>query len=168
VTKPLIIGQAPSRTSDPCAPLSGCSGRRLALLCGVPLPTFLSGFERLNLLPIYPGRTGKGDLFPIELARERAAAMIAAGTIQRPRTVLLGAKVAEVFGLKRMEALRWYERDGVGLALCPHPSSISLFWNDPENVERARKFWRELADYASSSALRNTVAEPKGGRSPDL
>jgi hypothetical protein len=145
VTRPLIIGQAPSRTSDPCAPLSGSSGRRLALLCGVPLPAFLNAFERMNLLSKYPGREAKGDRFPIRSARIRAAEIVASGTMLRPRVVLLGAQVAFVFGLKKIEPLRWYAQDDVGLAMCPHPSSVSLWWNDPRNMEQATLFWRALA-----------------------
>lgn len=144
MTKPLIIGQAPSRTSDPCAPLSGSSGRRLALLCGVPLPAFLDAFERVNLLSRYPGRDGKGDRFPVRAARVRAGEIVASGTMLRPRVVLLGAQVAFVFGLKKIEPLRWYLQDDIGIAMCPHPSSASLWWNHPENVEAARAFWRAL------------------------
>lgn len=143
--KPLIIGQAPSRKSDPSKPLSGRSGRRLADLAGVPLEKFVETFDRMNLIEEYPGSSGKGDAFFAVQAQRRAIEIVRTGEILRPHVVLLGVNVALAFGLSGMKPLVWTERDGVAIAMCPHPSGVSLWWNDPEHVEEARAFWRKLA-----------------------
>jgi uracil-DNA glycosylase len=60
--RPIIVGQAPGPNTDPLEPLSGRSGARLAELCGITHPEFLARFDRRNLLPKFPGRSGgKGD-----------------------------------------------------------------------------------------------------------
>jgi len=66
----LIVGQAPSRDSDPAEPFSGASGARLAALCGLTHAEFLSAFARVNLLSAFPGKASKGDLFPLAEACE--------------------------------------------------------------------------------------------------
>lgn len=146
--RPLVIGQAPGPRSDPRQPLSGASGRRLALLCGLELAAFLAAFERINLLPAHPGKAGKGDDFPLETARHRADSMreiVAA----RDRVVLLGWNVARAFRVAgQVEGFfEWtrFSRDCGEVAVCPHPSGISHWWNVPDNVAQASVFWRHLA-----------------------
>jgi len=141
--KPLVIGQAPSSTSDPAWPLSGRSGRRLAALCGVDHGVFLDAFDRVNLIPVFPGKAGKGDAFPIEEAR-RSAAIVKA---MSPRTVIiLGDNVRRAFDvLDDAPMFRWFRLGPHCAAVAPHPSGVSRWWNDPMNAERARLFWRGLA-----------------------
>lgn len=142
--KPLVVGQAPSRLSDPREPLSGRSGARLAALCGLDFPAFLTRFDRVNLIDAYPEKLGKGDAF--DRVAARFAACNLTGRLGKRRTVLLGRAVARAFHFTA-EPLAWIDEigDGALVALCPHPSSVSLWWNDPANVESARKFWRALA-----------------------
>lgn len=103
-SRPLLIGQSPGPRSDPSEPLSGASGRRLAALCGLGLDEFLALFERANVIPDFPGKLGKGDAFPLALARPLARDLMprCAG---RP-VVLLGNHVAAAFGW-RADWLRW-------------------------------------------------------------
>lgn len=139
----IIIGQAPGPTSDPAEPLSGASGRRLAALCGLPLAAFLAAFDRRNVLPAHPGRSGKGDAFPLAAARPVARRML--GDLAGARVVALGKPVASVLGLRGV-LFRWQaSRTGFRYALAPHPSGVSHWWNDPVNVRRARRFWRSVA-----------------------
>ena len=94
----MIIGQAPGRQGTG-EPLSGKAGRRLAALCGLDLDAYLARFQRVNLLPVFPGKAGKGDRFPLPPAREAARALLP--TLEGRRVVLLGGRVAAAFGLHR-------------------------------------------------------------------
>lgn len=138
----LIVGQAPSRLSDPREPLSGRSGRRLASLLALDLPEFLAAYDRVNLLARFPGKLSKGDAFPIDRARRRAAAILAA--TEPRRLVLLGRGVSAAFGLRDASLLAWRPLAGHLAAVCPHPSGVCLWWNDPRNVGQARAFWLAL------------------------
>lgn len=146
MTRPLIIGQAPGARSDPAQPLAGRCGARLADLAGLDLPTFLATFERINLIDRFPGKTGKGDTFPRAEAGKTATRLIIRGAFLRRRVVFLGENVTATFGFKHavFEPLRFYQSADSALAFCPHPSSINRWWNDPQHVEAARRFWTTL------------------------
>lgn len=150
VKRPLIVGEAPSmRTSRPFA---GRSGERLADLAGVPLEQLRSRFRLVNLLAYWPGpsASGKGSAFPLAEARSRAGE-----TPLPPGSLLCGRRVAQAFGLGRAPFLEWVEGDARGgrtngagrptarVAVIPHPSGVCRWWNDPENVDAARRFLRE-------------------------
>ena len=143
--RPLIVAQAPSSRSDPSEPLAGASGRRLAALCGLELDDFLARFERVNLLPRYPGRAAKGDRW--DHVRARLVACSMTPRLRRRRTVLLGWNVAHAFHMLDREWFEWADEigDGALVAVAPHPSGISHFWNDHRNVRRACWFWHLLA-----------------------
>lgn len=138
---PILVGEAPSSTSDPSRPFSGRSGARLAALLGRELD---SVFELVNLLPAYPGRAGKGSGFDRELARARAAEI--AATRGDRLLILVGHRVAAAFGL---DGDYLVERDGA--IVFPHPSGINRFWNDPANVTRARRVLRSAAARTKSA-----------------
>ncbi len=58
------------------------------------------------------------------------------------RFVLFGRKVARAFGLgPEAPWMTWDE----GIAVVPHPSGRSYWYNDPENRARARTFLRRVA-----------------------
>jgi len=61
--------------------------------------------------------------------------------------VLLGGKVAAAFYMHRRPLFRWLDEfgDGALVAVAPHPSGVSRWWNDPANLRRARRFWHKLA-----------------------
>lgn len=146
----LIVGQAPSRTSDAREPLSGRSGKRLASLCGLSIEEFVDRFERVNVVE-HPCPDG----WPVEEARERGAEILLRYFKGGRRIVLLGPLVIGAImapspgrdDLLRFR-LRWFGgqvRFGFEVAHHPHPSGRNRFWNDPARVEAARRFWRELA-----------------------
>jgi uracil-DNA glycosylase len=148
----LIVGQAPSASSDPSEPLSGRSGRRLASLCGMTLEEFLRAFDRVNLLPEFPGKASKGDRFPMAAGRSAAKAILAAS--QPRRCVLLGTGVWKSFGLPPSPApFLWLPAGPRLFSLCPHPSGVNRWWNDPLNEGQARSFWLRL--HRSATALRD-------------
>lgn len=142
--RPLIVGQAPSQTSDPAEPLSGRSGVRLAEFAGLTLPEFLARFERRNLVDEWPGKAGKGDRPPGTEDSARAAEALS--PLLRGRlTVLLGDHVARAFRFDPGTRLIWHWRRGGWLAVSPHPSGVSRWLNDPVNADYYRSFWTRLA-----------------------
>lgn len=150
----VIIGQAPSRTSDPARPLSGDAIRgRLTGMLGVSARAYAEAIEKRNLLPTYPGKAGKGDAFDIKRAR-RAAAKVAP-RLAGASVIFLGRKVAAAFGFADLEPLRWRDVSGWRAALLPHPSGVCQWYNDAANRRKARRFMR--------AAWRSTCDEWSGG-----
>jgi uracil-DNA glycosylase len=140
--------------THPALPLSGRCGDRLAELAGLEPADFRDLFELTNLLDRFPGKAGKGDDFPIEEARIAALRMLVPGRLGGRPCVLLGMNVERAFGLSAdLPVLVWRPRLAFRIATCPHPSGINLFWNDPSNVRRARRFWRRLAIDALASEV---------------
>lgn len=147
----LLIGQAPSARGDPDRVLIGPgSGERIRNLAGLTLREYARRFERRNLLRSFPGKQGKGDAFPMAAARAAADRML---PDLRDRLVLLaGRKVAEAFGLQKLEWMEWRvvnvsieePEETCEVSVIPHPSGVSTWWNYPENRERARVFLRQL------------------------
>lgn len=136
----VLVGQAPSRTSSAIA-FGGDSGARLARLLGMSLSDLLRVVDTTNLLPGWPGRSssGKGDAFPMAAAR-RAAAELAAREDPSRAFLLAGMSVARAFGVARLGFLRWGLLGGRRVAVIPHPSGVSRWWNDGANRARARAF----------------------------
>lgn len=126
----VLVGQAPSRGSDPKRPLSGRSGEFLSLLAGFPVRR---RFELRNLLDVFPGKKGKGDAFP--LWKARLAAWELTKKLKGRRVVLLGQNVARAFGMARRGLFHWEPGPWPirETAVFPHPSGINLFWNSPVN-----------------------------------
>lgn len=140
----MIVGQAPSRLSDPAEPLSGRSGERLSDLCGLQMPEFLARFERRNLISMWPGKAGKGDAIGSAADRRDMAEILLSEAAGR-RMVLLGAAVGKAFDFKPDALLTFVKHRGAVIAVCPHPSGISRWWNASANVALARAFWLRLA-----------------------
>jgi hypothetical protein len=158
--RPLLIGQAPSRCSDPTEPLSGATGRRLAELCGLTLQEYLFVFERRNLLPEWPGKAaGKGDRF-VGLVEGRRLAEACRPVCQGRRVVVLGFSTAKMFGMVG-PALSFSRHWGGEFAHCPHPSGVNHWWNEDVNLERAGRFWRRLAKEATDEA--ENLRRDRGG-----
>lgn len=142
--KPLLIGEAPSRKSDPKKPFQGASGRRLARMAGLDseedLPT---RFRMTNVLGRWPG-TGnageKGSRFPIARAKRAARRIELLGVV-----ILAGRRVAKAFGMAEAPYFRWYATDRHGpcrIAVIPHPSGCNQFYNVPANREKVAAFLR--------------------------
>lgn len=138
----VIVGQAPSRTSDPAEPLSGRSGQRLAELCGITMPDFLERFERINLLVGWQGKNGKGDRFEPGAAPERVAQALL--YLRARNVIILGAINSTSLGVI-WPKLSFRPFNAGNFAWCPHPSGINVWWNDRVNVAMARRFWTEAA-----------------------
>lgn len=145
--KPLLIGQAPSRSGTDPRPLAGPAAERFADLLRIESEEFLARVDTVNLLDRWPGRRagGKGDRFPMGEARVRADAIRLAAKTRV--AVFVGADVATAFGAWELNdtplvwaPVPWFER----AAYLPHPSGVNLWYNDATNRERARRFLRAL------------------------
>lgn len=150
--KPLIIGQAPARGNDGMPAFHGDSGARLARLAGVGTKgeDLLYHFDTMNLLPTYPGRKNKGDVFDMKAAKLAAGIVIHDLSHQPPRKILLmGRKVRRAMGLNGQwmylgpGQFHW----GHWVYIFPHPSGINRWWNDPVNYAAAEKFMRDLVQH---------------------
>ncbi len=113
----------------------------------------MQAFERVNLLPDFPGKHKRDDKFPMTQARFAA-------TVLRPMlggrmVVLIGRNVAQAFGIE-LPFHEWadvhvrrrcpVQRNGytAKLAIVPHPSGRNHWYNEPKNVEHAKTFWAEV------------------------
>jgi len=147
----IFIGQAPSSSTRGSKTAFGDSqsGRRLAQLMGLTLEEMHERFEFANLVLRYPGpgdsNHPRGDHFPMATARRKAARM--QGRLAGRTVVLVGKNVRDAFRL-----LGEYFETGVAFLprngaftyfVIPHPSGISRWWNQPANVERARRFFED-------------------------
>jgi len=156
--RPLLIGQAPGPNTDPECPLfpvpARATGGRLQELTGLTRGDYLRTFDRMNLLPYFPGSDAQGDRFPVPDAKFAARAI---RPLLNGRTVVLvGRNVATAFGFKfefHEWCEHWYARRRCSvqkdngtcrMAVTPHPSGRSRWYNDPDNVEQAERFWRDL------------------------
>ncbi len=135
----VLLGEAPSRSSDPLRPFSGRSGARLAALAGFPLA---DRFELRNLLDAWPGAGGKGSRWDARSAHVRAAETPLDGR----RVIFVGRRVATAYGHGNDPWMTWHD-DGRGFvcAVIPHPSGIVRFWNDPASAAAVGAFLRASA-----------------------
>lgn len=148
----LLIGQAPTRTGNPASPLTGAAGRRLSLYGGVNYPhEFMTLFDRANVLSEYPGASGEnGDDAPRKDMREAAAEM--ASHLARYRcVVLLGRATGDAFGMGGVDWMTWEERHGTLMAVYPHPSGVSHWWNSLVHMHRAQAWMRALVEFLRAS-----------------
>lgn len=134
----IMIGEAPGLiTAYDEGPLEGKIGRRLAEYAGLTLEEYRDRTERHNLFdsPI--------EKWPREEAALNAG-LIWSSLIGR-RTILLGRRVADAFGLTNMKELRSVTLDdrGTEVAIVPHPSGRNIWWNEAGNRAEARRFLRE-------------------------
>jgi hypothetical protein len=166
VSNCLLVGEAPSRTSDPRKPLVLAS---LAGLARLQFPQeWCATFDRVNLLQEWPGADS-----PFPLVKASKVASDLRPKIQKYRwVVLLGKRVARAFHpelagrswfqwgpipVDDVEALQRLNMVRVGVdpetlslgpscVMVPHPSRCSRWWNDAKNCRKAKKFWTELAE----------------------
>jgi hypothetical protein len=152
--QPAIIGEAPARNADPSRPLAGRAGRVICLLagweCDDPHEELSRRFFLVNLLDEWPGRAGKGTVWPAALARRRAEALREALS-GRLAALLLGWRVAGAFGIRDGSYGLWRPEDELvpaRHAVLPHPSGINRALNDQDVRIAAGTILREVGDVA--------------------
>lgn len=162
--RPLVVCQAPASDSPSGAPpLMGRCGARIARLAGLLPPAgvpreaaaaiaLVVAFERVNMIESFQGRRGATDVFSPTRA---AAAGVAAGFSKGRTVVLLGRAVARAFAVD----LPYYvfgafdvapggilvRGTSFRVAISPHPSGRSRYWNERARREEAAAFWRSVA-----------------------
>lgn len=156
--RPVLIGQAPGPNTPPKEPLypfpESSAGARLRRFAGLSLHEYLFSFDRKNLLNFFPGPAGRGDAFPLKLAK-RSAETLREDLLGR-HVVLVGRKVGDSFGIDA-PYFEWTD-DPTGAfeaVVVPHTSGRCKEYDKyPENQERLR---RVLTEAMTLSSLRITT-----------
>lgn len=140
-SKPLFVGEAPSRSTERFGghALTGETGRRLAEWSGLSAAAFRAAADCRNVYPTLPSRWV--HVRAAELAR---VLWNAPETQRAPLVVLLGSRVARAFGFVHAVHFEVYQTGGPAVAVMPHPSGLNRFWNDPANVALAEAFLRRV------------------------
>jgi hypothetical protein len=132
--RPLLVGEDNPHSDDPEKALHvefpGAAGSRLAAILGMSPDEYLSAFDRVNLLPHAP----EWDRW---LARDRAVEILEGLGDSPPLIVLLGARVADAFGVE-FEPFTVVRGALATYAVLPHPSGRCHIWNDPLTKQQAR------------------------------
>lgn len=154
-TLALLVGQAPGPNTDPDLPLfpvpSTSAGGRLVKVMGIARADYFKCFDRVNLLPYFPGRTRvRDDSFP--MAPAKLAARVMRPLLANRTVILVGRNVADAFELdipfhewrdvpmRRREPLK--RQTGLSqLAVIPHPSGRNHWYNHEANRLESRAFW---------------------------
>lgn len=153
--KPLILGEAPSRTGDKywMVPMSGQISMRMAQWAGIdPLEegskygrwywSFREHFDVQNLIERWPG----GDGFPMDVARREADALLP--ELDGRVVVMLGSRLRRVFGLPAVHD--WTANtDGGAMSWIYHPSGLTRQYNDPAHREAAGLTLRRAMELAA-------------------
>jgi hypothetical protein len=154
-----IVGEAPSKSSDPKRPFADCwSGRWLAKMAGFETFEDLSKNANFrNVLRRWPGygyAGEKGSAFPMDLAVRYAKSLDLDGTL-----LLAGRRVAKAVDLAfwgrekkrvrldRMDYFEWTRTERhclpCRIAVIPHPSGCNRWWNYESNRLLAQEFLRK-------------------------
>lgn len=165
MNRPLLIGQAPGPRTDPELPLfpvpKTSAGGRLQELTGLRRVEYMKRFERVNLLPYFPGKHKRDDKFPMSPAKLTAAVLkpLLAGRV----VIMVGRNVSNAFGFEA----DWHEwvdwpvvKVAVGdtphsarVAVIPHPSGRNHWYNREQHREQARSFWAEFLGQETKKLL---------------
>lgn len=167
-TRGLLVGQAGSRagSGDPAHALlpfpRNCAGERLFRMSDWDLVDYLTRWDRFNTIDKFPGgaASGKGDAFPIKLARECAQRQFAERRMWSKVVLFVGKANASCYGWdaeKLPEPLVLHPQRGGGhWAWFPHTSGIVQFWNDEDNRAQLRQLFGEVKQIIFAEEQKNT------------
>lgn len=131
--KPLLIGQAPGKKTDPERPLNSDtdSGYRLRRYARLSRCEYDELFDKINLINEFPGKDPacKGDIFPLSEATEMANRI--RPTLAGRRVVFVGRHVARAFGHFKTKFFVPFQEHGYWCTIVPHPSGTNIMLNDP-------------------------------------
>jgi len=163
----LLVGQAapvpqPGARHIPLFPFPrNCAGERLHRMSGWDLPSYFTWWDTVNTIAWFPGRasSGKGDAFPVALAREQAALRLEEYRMASRPCLFVGKGNASAYpwtsGLPG--PVEWQAQPSGGLwAWFPHTSGIVPFWNSPENRDRLQQLFSEARQLFSLPGQRPT------------
>lgn len=149
--KVLVVGEAPSRWMQERGITDALpiAGKELAAMAGITWPgRWFELFEPVNVLGSWPGKQGKGDAFPLDLAIPAMRELVEEFHLYT-RVVLLGRRVEMAYNgavgrrLSHQEPL--FHGFDARIAVAPHPSHVNRWWNSIENRAAASRFWMDVA-----------------------
>lgn len=136
----VIVGEVAGRTSDEPLDPASQSGGRLADLAGLDHEEFLDRFDRINIIPsIFEEQL---DPAFMRLRWKQSSGCNLRSILHGRRVILLGAAVAGAMGVADQPHFRWFRTSWGVASVIPHPSGKNRWWNEPDNVSRARHFMR--------------------------
>lgn len=159
--KPLLIGQAPGPNTNPDLPLfpvpKTSAGGRLQQMTRLTRGEYLARFDRINLLPYFPGKQKRDDKFPMTPAK--LAARVLKPLLAGRTVILVGRNVADAFEFPSEfhDWVDWPVRrpcivtrcPGLAhVAVIPHPSGRNHWYNKLENQEQSANFWEDFLNPA--------------------
>ena len=161
VPRILLVGQAPGlRATNENKPFAGLAGDKLRAwfeMGGIPREDFWRKIHFSAVTKCYPGRLpgARGDRVPTPREQELCRPWLDAQLdIIQPQVVLLVGLLAIQTFLGRVGSLTavvgtGVVKDGVRYLPLPHPSGVSRWLNEPDNVkavERALAILREWVE----------------------
>lgn len=142
----VVVGEAPSRTSDPMTPLlGGRSGLFLARLAGLEPYRFGFLFKCVNLLPTWPGPR-------VKVRQMRDAGACLGTALWGRRAIVLGKRVARALGVHDVAPYAWADTGSTDVLVLPHPSGLSRAWT-PQVRDLVAGLLREEARRAAEGAI---------------
>ena len=165
--------------TDPELPLfpvpQTSTGGRLQTLMGLTRYEYLTTFERVNLLPYFPGQRKRDDKFPMTPAK-LAARVIRPLLVER-EVILVGRNVANAFGFGDWDWHEWHDwkvchsdmrvhRGAARIVVIPHPSGRNHWYNNPENTVGATSFWAEFFGDEERSKKLLSLNDRRGKKTP--
>jgi uracil-DNA glycosylase len=162
--KPLILGEAPSRTGDRyhSFPLSGHVGKRLCQWADIdPLPmdrSMASSYarwywalaEQFQLMNFFDRYADIDWRVSFTVPRFIQATPDLHGRLVVLCGERLGAVVSRATGLRTDQFWEWHDAAGYQIVTIPHPSGLNRMYNDPEAVLNTSEVLREAMDRAKA------------------
>lgn len=152
----LLVGQAAPRnpshgSGHALFPFPrNCAGERLWRMAGWDLGAWFRHWDRINTIQSFPGAapSGKGDAFPLPLARECAQRHFSEMRLWSRVCVFVGKANAACYGWDAEalpEPLKLHPQRGGGTwAWVPHTSGVVPFWNSEDNRAQLRQLFADL------------------------
>lgn len=152
----LLVGESPNRATVGRPALwlrpdnSGKrhTANRLLAFTGWTWAQYMETFERTNLFDTVSGHSAPRGRY---LAQE----LVKRATRAEQSILILGRLTAQHFGVGMYDYFVGAVAEAYDLGeratrvarpvwVCPHPSGLNRWWNDPANVARAREFFDDL------------------------
>lgn len=137
---------------------SNSAGARLFAMSGWDIASWFAHWDRINTIQSFPGQapSGKGDAFPLPLARECAQRHFVELRLWSRVCVFVGRANAACYGWDAEalpEPLLLHPRRGGGTwAWVPHTSGVVSFWNDEANRVQLRRLFVDLEQIILANA----------------
>lgn len=161
VPRILLVGQAPGlRATNENKPFAGLAGDKLRAwfeLGGIPKDDFWRKIHFSAVTKCYPGRLpgARGDRVPTPREQELCRPWLEAQLdIIKPEIVLLVGLLAIQTFLGRVQSLSAVVgtaviKDGVRYLPLPHPSGVSRWLNEPDNVRAVERAMSILGEWVA-------------------